>query len=109
MTVWNGTFFDDCSGLADITLTHDRFSTSGYHGICNNGAIVAQPHSLRPVEDGIYTSQLHINMTMISILNGSTITCSHYKGNGELIIVGMWTMIGKQCIVLLIVSTQLIN
>ena len=99
ITVWNGTFFTDCSGGSvgtDIPLVHEQFNTSDYyyHGKCNNGAVVAQPHNLRPVEDGIYTSQLDINMTMISLKNGSMVTCAHDHLNGTVTIVGTWTMIG---------------
>lgn len=87
-TVWKGSFINDCSGSRDVTLTHnDRFTQ---HQTCNDGAITIKALG---ADDANYTSQLIINLTMISLSNGSMITCAHYINNDERD-VNKWTIIG---------------
>ena len=95
ITVWSGNFFTDCSaspGNKEISFRHDRFDVADYYGTCNDGAVTARPHNY--LENSIFTSQLHINMTVVSLSNGSTVTCAHDK-DGEVTVVGTWTMIGR--------------
>ena len=95
-TVWSGSFITNCQSVGtEISLRHSDQFTQGYE-TCNNGAVTVIPLSVMINNNTTsYTSQLHINMTMISLLNGSTVTCAHdqYDGNDKTI-VGSWTMIG---------------
>ena len=90
--MWKGSFIRDCVGSSesDILLRHGPGFTQRSQ-ICNKGAVTARALSLH---NNTYTSQLNINMTMISLLNGSTVACAHGTDDEENI-VGIWTMIGK--------------
>ena len=51
--MWKGSIFDCMSSSNEITLLHDRFSsTGGTNGTCNNGTIVGRSVG---VEDNQYT------------------------------------------------------
>ena len=92
-TVWRGSFIRDCSGSAEIPFRHinDLIGFTQLSQICNNGAVTAKALS---TNNNTYTSQLSINMTVIPLLNGSTVTCAHDDGNNNVRIVDKWTMIG---------------
>ena len=89
-TVWKGNFIRDCSGSTEIPFRHINDFTQ-LSQICNNGAITAKALG---VNNNIYTSQISINMTMIPLVNGSTVTCAHDDGNNSMRTVDTWTMIG---------------
>ena len=89
-TVWSGSFITNCQTVGtEISLRHGDQFTQG-HEICNNGAVTVTPLSIK---NNIYTSQLNINMTIISLLNGSSVTCAHYISDRETV-TDRWTMIG---------------
>ena len=71
-TLWDGTAFDCIGNGNSILLRHDRFSSGGVDGQCNNGAITGQSIG---VENECYTSQL--NVTVDPTLNMRTIRCTH--------------------------------
>ena len=95
ITVWRGSFINNinCIGSSesDILLLHDA-EFIGLHKICNDGAITATGLS---INNNSYTSRLSINVTVISLLNGSTVICAHedYSTPGVGIF-DTWTMIG---------------
>ena len=93
LTLWRGSFINNCIGNSegDISFRHGVGFTQ-HSETCNEGAVTAT--ALR-ANDANYTSELTINMTMMSLSNGSTVTCFHDNDTAE-IVVGTWTMIGKQ-------------
>ena len=89
-TIWRASFINDCFGSGEIALIHnDRFNQNQ---TCNDGAIIAKALG---VNNNTYTSQLIINVTMASLLNGRTVTCGYddYIKN-KAVTVGTWMMIG---------------
>ena len=67
-TVWQGTAFDCPTN--EITLLHNRFTSIGDFGVCNDGTIVAM--SLN-VSNNQYTSQLNVTISVGII--GKSIIC----------------------------------
>lgn len=89
-TVWSASFINDCHGNEDVTLNHvDAFNQIQ---TCNDGAITAKAMGA-DTANLMYTSRLVINLTVISLSNGSFITCAHYTDEDP-VAKKSWTMIG---------------
>ena len=80
--MWRGTLLDCSSSDNTIVLLHNRFGNESLIETCNNGAVVARP-SLYDSEEGWYTSQLNVSITLTSIEDTSTVECCYDDGMSE--------------------------
>lgn len=75
VTIWTGTAFNCSESNNEISLLHNRFSsTEGDYGSCNNGSIVGQSLG---IEGNNYTSQLNVTVTPDTA--GTMIMCLYYN------------------------------
>ena len=80
-TIWTGSAFTCSASRNEISLLHNRFSsTEGDYGSCNNEAIVARSLGVN-VEGNLYTSQL--NVTVTAEIAGMTIMCLYFNFYNE--------------------------